>query len=59
MLDDDRYVKAYDSGYIDGVERVLELMEVYVNRMMVVDEIPLGRACENMLEDIKNTLDSE
>ena len=58
-MDDDRYVKAYDSGYNDGVERVIELMEVYVNRMMVVDEVPLGRACENMLEDIKNTIDSE
>lgn len=59
MLDDNRYVKAYDSGYDDGVERVLELMEVYVNYRMVAEEIPVGRACENMLEDIKNILDSE
>ena len=60
MLDDDRYVKAYDNGYDDGVEHVLELMNTFINHSVIVGLEPeYIRAVEEMLEDIRNTIDEQ
>ena len=50
----------YMRGYEDGVEYVLSLMDSYVNRLALDGELyAQARACEDMLEDIKETLDNE
>jgi hypothetical protein len=50
--------RAYDSGYDDGQEFVLALMESFISRSVIVGQEPeYIRAVEEMLEDIKNTLD--
>ena len=49
---------AYNSGYDDGQEFVLQLMESFISRSVIVGQEPAYiRAVEEMLEDIKNTLD--
>ena len=48
----------YDRGYEDGIEYVLELMETFINHSVIVGVEPeYIRAAEEMLEDIRNTLD--
>lgn len=53
---DDSY--AYNSGYDDGQEFVLQLMESFISRSIIVGQEPeyIG-AVEDMIEDIRNTLD--
>lgn len=49
---------AYNSGYDDGQEFVLQLMESFISRSVIVgQETEYIRAVEEMLEDIRNTLD--
>ena len=55
-----RFVKSYDHGYDDGVDYVLELMETFINHSVIVGcEPSYIRAVEEMLEDIKNTIDGQ
>ena len=43
----------------DGIEHVLELMETFINHSVIVGVEPeYIRAVEEMLEDIRNTLDN-
>jgi len=59
-MDDNRYVKAYDGGFDDGVEYVLGLMETFINHSVIVGLEPeYIRAVEEMLEDIRNTIDEQ
>lgn len=52
--------KMYNTGFDDGVEHVLGLMESFVARSVIVGSEPLYiRAVEEMLEDVRNTLDYE
>ena len=56
----DIWSKEYERGFDDGVEHVLELMDTFINHSVIVGLEPeYIRAVEEMLEDIKNTLDSE
>jgi hypothetical protein len=58
--DDPLLRQIYNSGYDDGVEHVLELMETFINHSVIVGLEPeYIRAVEEMLEDIKNTLDEQ
>lgn len=51
---------AYDRGFDDGVEYVLGMMDSYVNRLALIGEMyPQARACEDMLEDVRNTIDEQ
>jgi hypothetical protein len=57
MSDDDAAIQ-YLRGYDDGQEFVLSLMESFINHSIIVGVEPeYIRAVEEMLEDIKNTLD--
>ena len=49
---------AYNSGYDDGQEFVLQLMESFISHSIIVGQEPeyIG-AVEDMIEDIRNTLD--
>lgn len=50
---------AYEGGFEDGVQYVLELMDTYINRFALDGELyTQARACEEMLEDIKETIDN-
>lgn len=50
----------YNRGFDDGVEYVLDLMDSYVSSLALLGEqYAQARACEDMLEDIRNTLDNE
>jgi hypothetical protein len=50
----------YVRGYDDGVEFVLELMETFINHSVICGLEPeYIRAVEEMLEDIRNTLDEQ
>lgn len=50
----------YMRGYEDGVEYVLYLMETFINHAVVVGLEPeYIKAVEEMLEDVKITLDNE
>ena len=51
---------AYDRGWEDGVEYVLGLMETFINHSVIVGLEPeYIRAVEEMLEDIRNTIDEQ
>lgn len=51
-------IHQYVRGYDDGVEFVLQLMESFINHSIIVGVEPAYiRAVEEMLEDIRNTLD--
>jgi hypothetical protein len=55
-----RFVKSYDHGFDDGVEYVIGLMETFINHSVIVGLEPeYIRAVEEMLEDIKNTIDEQ
>jgi hypothetical protein len=57
MSEDDAAIH-YLRGYDDGQEFVLALMESFINHSIIVGVEPeYIRAVEEMLEDIKNTLD--
>lgn len=50
----------YNRGYDDGVEYVLDLMDTFINHSVIVGCEPLYiRAVEEMLEDIRNTIDEQ
>lgn len=50
----------YAMGFVDGAEHVLELMDSYVNRLALHGEMYVqARACEDMLEEIREIIDSE
>jgi len=50
----------YDRGYNDGIDYVLELMDTFINHSIIVGLEPeYIRAVEEMLEDIKNTIDEQ
>jgi len=49
----------YLRGYDDGVEYVLFLMDSYINRLMRSGYDGEVRACENLLDDIRNTIDEQ
>jgi len=49
----------YLRGYDDGVEYVLFLMDSYINRLMQSGYDGEVRACENLLDDIRNTIDEQ
>lgn len=52
--------QGYAIGYDDGVDYVLELMETFINHSVIVGLEPeYIRAVEEMLEDIKNTIDEQ
>jgi hypothetical protein len=58
--DFNRFVKSYDHGFDDGVEYVIGLMETFINHSVIVGLEPeYIRAVEEMLEDIKNTIDEQ
>jgi len=50
----------YDLGFDDGVEYVLGLMDTFINHSVIVGLEPeYIRAVEEMLEDIRNTIDEQ
>lgn len=50
----------YNLGFDDGVEYVLGLMDTFINHSVIVGCEPLYiRAVEEMLEDIRNTIDEQ
>jgi len=50
----------YLRGYDDGVEYVLFLMETFINHSVICGLEPeYIRAVEEMLEDIRNTIDEQ
>jgi hypothetical protein len=49
----------YNRGYDDGVEYVLELMDNYINALMVKGYDGEIRACENLLEEIREIIDEQ
>jgi len=50
----------YDRGYNDGIDYVLELMDTFINHSIIVGLEPeYIRAVEEMLEDIRNTIDEQ
>ena len=50
----------YDRGFDDGVEYVLGLMDTFINHSVIVGLEPeYIRAVEEMLEDVKNTIDEQ
>lgn len=51
--------RGYDEGYEDGVQHVLDLIDSYINRIMIDGWDGEVRACENLLDDIRETLDNE
>lgn len=54
------YDRGYNVGYDDGVEYVLGLMDTFINHSVIVGCEPLYiRAVEEMLEDIRNTIDEQ
>lgn len=54
------YEDGWAVGYDDGVEHVLELMETFINHSVIVGLEPeYIKAVEEMLEDVRNTLDNE
>lgn len=51
---------AYNHGFDDGVEYVLGLMDTFINHSVIVGLEPeYIRAVEEMLEDIRNTIDEQ
>jgi hypothetical protein len=57
---ENKFVKSYDHGFDDGVEYVLGLMDTFINHSVIVGLEPeYIRAVEEMLEDIKNTIDEQ
>lgn len=52
--------KMYDTGFEDGVEYVLGLMDSFINHSVIVGlDAQYLRPCEDMLEDIRNTIDEQ
>ena len=50
----------YNRGYDDGVEYVLDLMDTFISRMIIVGmEVEYIRPLDDMLEDIRNTIDEQ
>lgn len=50
----------YNTGWDDGVEYVLDLMDTFINHSVIAGCEPLYiRAVEEMLEDIRNTIDEQ
>lgn len=50
----------YTLGFDDGVEYVLGLMDTFINHSMIVGmDAQYTRPCEDMLEDIRNTIDEQ
>jgi hypothetical protein len=60
MMNLDIWSKEYERGFDDGVEYVLGLMDTFINHSVIVGLEPeYIRAVEEMLEDIKNTIDEQ
>lgn len=50
----------YDTGFDDGVEWVLELMDTFINHSVIAGcETDYIRPLEEMLADIRNTIDEQ
>jgi hypothetical protein len=49
----------YNLGFDDGVEYVLGLIDSYINRIMLDGYDGEVRACENLLDDVRNTIDEQ
>jgi len=50
----------YNLGFDDGVEYVLGLMDTFINHSVIVGmDNQYIRPCEDMLEDIRNTIDEQ
>lgn len=50
----------YIRGWDDGVEYVLGLMDTFINHSVIVGlDAQYIRPCEDMLEDIRNTIDEQ
>jgi len=49
----------YLRGYDDGVEYVLFLMDSYINRLRKNGYDGEIRACENLLDDVRNIIDEQ
>ena len=50
----------YNLGFDDGVEYVLGLMDTFINHSVIVGlDAQYIRPLEEMLEDVKNTIDEQ
>ena len=56
----DQMQAVYERGFDDGIEYVLGLMDTFINHSVFVGLEPeYIRALEEMLEDIRNTIDEQ
>jgi hypothetical protein len=56
----DQMQAVYERGFDDGIEYVLGLMDTFINHSVTVGLEPeYIRAVEEMLEDVRNTIDEQ